>query len=281
MRPRLGTSGPRRNPRKSADHPVDSGPPLRDSGTVFIDRVGGPFVKNINRIARNFLIVGLVSLLVSPCAPAAEGLAGKLQAVLNGPNYRSARWGVLVVDVATGRPVFAHNADQLFAPASVTKVFSCAAALIALGADFRFETPVHRRGPLTKGKLDGDLILVAQGDLTLGGRTDAAGKMAFANDDHTYATATGTGTALTDTDPLAGLKDLARQVKKAGIQSVEGDVLIDDRLFDRGARHRQRARPRHAGPHQRQPRRCHDHPWLHRRGPGQRRPPPEDRLRAS
>src|SRR5437899_1203062 len=36
-----------------------------------------------------------------------------------------------------------------------------------------------------------------------------------------------------DPDPLAGLKSLARQVKAAGIPSVEGDVLIDDRLFDR------------------------------------------------
>jgi D-alanyl-D-alanine carboxypeptidase/D-alanyl-D-alanine-endopeptidase (penicillin-binding protein 4) len=38
---------------------------------------------------------------------------------------------------------------------------------------------------------------------------------------------------LTDTDPLAGLKDLARQVKAAGVSRLDGDVLIDDRLFAR------------------------------------------------
>src|SRR5262249_25098672 len=37
----------------------------------------------------------------------------------------------------------------------------------------------------------------------------------------------------TDTDPLAGLKALAKQVAKAGIHRVKGEVLIDDRLFDR------------------------------------------------
>jgi D-alanyl-D-alanine carboxypeptidase/D-alanyl-D-alanine-endopeptidase (penicillin-binding protein 4) len=57
--------------------------------------------------------------------------------------------------------------------------------------------------------------------------------MAFANDDHIYASPTGTGTAVTDTDPLAGLNDLARQVKSAGVQQVLGDVHIDDRLFER------------------------------------------------
>jgi D-alanyl-D-alanine carboxypeptidase/D-alanyl-D-alanine-endopeptidase (penicillin-binding protein 4) len=180
----------------------------------------------------NLLLLALLALAWAPRAAAAETLADKIQAVLQRPEYQSSRWGLLVVDAATGKTVYEHNPDQLFAPASVTKLFSCAAALVELGAEHRFETPVYRRGTLTKGRLDGDLILVAQGDLTLGGRTNAAGKMAFTNDDHIYATPTGTGTALTDTDPLAGLQALARQVKAAGVLSVEGDVLVDDRLFE-------------------------------------------------
>src|SRR5690349_16339949 len=119
----------------------------------------------------------------------ADDLADKLGAVMDGPDYKSARWGVLVVD-ASGKSVFERNADQLFAPASVTKVYSCAAALVELGADHRFETPVYLRGKLDRGKLHGDLILVASGDFTLGGRNDKAGKMRFADHDHIYAAAT-------------------------------------------------------------------------------------------
>src|SRR5262249_9421593 len=132
----------------------------------------------------------------------------------------------------TGKTVYEQNADKLVLPASTTKLYSCAAALDALGTDYRFETPVYRRGEVKDGKLTGDLVLVASGDLTLGGRTDPSGKMAYTNQDPIYANGQIRAT-ITDTDPLAGLKDLARQVKAAGITHVTGDVLIDDRLFAR------------------------------------------------
>src|SRR5262245_30893151 len=173
----------------------------------------------------------LLALLPAAGPPPAPTLASKIENVLNRPEYKGARWGVLVVDAATGKTLYAHNADQLFAPASVTKLYSCAAALVALGADHRFETPVYRRGELKGGRLTGDLILVGKGDLTMGGR-DANGRMEFADDDHIYSTPAKMTTGLTNTDPLAGLKDLAKQVKEAGVKQVTGDVLVDDRMFE-------------------------------------------------
>jgi serine-type D-Ala-D-Ala carboxypeptidase/endopeptidase (penicillin-binding protein 4) len=172
----------------------------------------------------------LAALLVTPVR-ADDGLAAKIDAVLNRPDYKHSRWGLLVVDNESGRAVYEHNPDQLFAPASVTKLYTCAAALSVLGADHRFETPVYRRGEVTDGRLHGDLILIGQGDLTLGGRADASGKLLFKNHDHIYADWLTTRSELVDADPLAGLNDLARQVKESGVRQVDGDVLIDDRLF--------------------------------------------------
>lgn len=167
-----------------------------------------------------------------PARAADEPLAKKIEAVIDGPDYKHARWGVLVVDAKTGDVVYARDADKLFTPASVTKLFSCAAALVAYGPDFRFETPVHRRGELTKdGTLKGDLILVASGDPSFGGRTTADGKLAFTNNDHTYANFSPTPAELTDTNPLAALDALATQVKAAGIKQIDGEILIDDRLY--------------------------------------------------
>jgi D-alanyl-D-alanine carboxypeptidase/D-alanyl-D-alanine-endopeptidase (penicillin-binding protein 4) len=175
----------------------------------------------------------LVLLFLLPLSPlqAGDDLASRIDAVIHGPEYRQAHWGLLVVDSQTGDVVYAHNPDQLVLPASTTKLYSCATALAALGPDYRFETPVYARGSIKEGRLQGDLIVVAQGDLTMGGRTLPDGRMAFKDDDHIYANGS-TKAELTDTDPLAGLKELARQVAGAGIRQVRGDVLIDDRLFE-------------------------------------------------
>jgi len=183
-----------------------------------------------------FSLPWLASLLLLGLLPLpghADELKQKIEELLQAPEYRHARWGILVVDAKTRAPLFAQNADQLFAPASVTKLYSCAAALAVLGPEHRFETPVHRRGEVVEGRLQGDLILVGDGDPTLGGRTDAAGKITFRDTDHTYANWLGNAAQITKTDPLAGLKELARQIKIAGIREVDGEVLIDDRLFNR------------------------------------------------
>jgi D-alanyl-D-alanine carboxypeptidase/D-alanyl-D-alanine-endopeptidase (penicillin-binding protein 4) len=177
-----------------------------------------------------WLLLSLV-FLAPPAVRADDPLAAKVRAIIERPDYKGGRWGILVVEGDTGKAVFEHNADQLFAPASVTKLYSCAAALAELGPDHRFETPVHRRGKLEKGKLQGDLVLRASGDFTLGGRSAGSDRLAFTDHDHIYAGPTDTETRLTDGDPLAGLRSLARQVRSAGIEEITGDVLIDDRLF--------------------------------------------------
>lgn len=163
----------------------------------------------------------------------ADSLTDRIEAVTTASPCQHAHWGILVTDGKTGETVYSQNPDHLFAPASTTKLFSVAAALDAFGADFCFQTPVHSRGTLSStGQLEGDLILVASGDLTMGGRTEGDGRIAFTNTDHTYASIDARGT-LTKTDPLAGLDDLARQVRGAGILRVLGNVLVDDRLFEK------------------------------------------------
>jgi serine-type D-Ala-D-Ala carboxypeptidase/endopeptidase (penicillin-binding protein 4) len=162
----------------------------------------------------------------------ADPLSRRVDAVLATPGFQHGHWGVLVIDARSGQTVYERNADELFAPASVTKLFSTAAALIELGPDYRFETPVRRRGAVdSQGALQGDLILVAQGDLCMGGRTGENGSLLFKDDDHTYAGGNLLG-QIVSTDPLAGLDQLARAVRAAGIREVSGDVVIDDRLFE-------------------------------------------------
>lgn len=182
-----------------------------------------------------YLLLATVSLALSLRAvPAAaqESLSTQIQSVLAEAPYRSAHWGLLFVELQSGDVVYEHNRHKLFAPASVTKIFSTSAALAGLGPDHRFRTPIFARGELdAQGKLHGDLILRASGDPTLGGRTNDKGELSFTDSDHTYANWSGEA-GLTPQDPLTGLNDLARQVRASGIRKITGDVLIDDRLFE-------------------------------------------------
>ncbi|MFN0121095.1 MAG: D-alanyl-D-alanine carboxypeptidase/D-alanyl-D-alanine-endopeptidase [Blastocatellia bacterium] len=189
---------------------------------------------------KSFLLVLPLLLLLHAAlpgqAPAARKLADRISAVMDTDEYRMSSWGIAVADAATGEMIHTRNPDKLFAPGSVTKLFSGAAALIAMGAPYRFITPIHRRGEVdAAGVLRGDLIVRAVGDPDLSGRTDAQGHLVFTNHDHTYSAmyaSQGTTAELTKTDALAGIDDLAQQVAAAGIRQAR-DVLIDERFFER------------------------------------------------
>lgn len=79
-----------------------------------------------------------------------------------------ARYGVSVWRIDQRQPLLSYHATERFTPASVTKIFSSATALIVLGADYQFPTEIGYRGCITSdGVLDGDLIIVGHGDPSL------------------------------------------------------------------------------------------------------------------
>jgi D-alanyl-D-alanine carboxypeptidase/D-alanyl-D-alanine-endopeptidase (penicillin-binding protein 4) len=169
----------------------------------------------------------------TPIAAASDDLAAAVAGILADPRYAPSRLGIHVADRETGEALLDIRGDEWFLAASTTKLFSGAAALDAYGPDFQFETPVYRLGSVgADGTLDGDLMLVASADLTMGGRDTEDGDIAFTPIDHINAVAFPALATLTPQDPLAGLDDLANQVAAAGITRVTGDVLIDDRLFE-------------------------------------------------
>jgi D-alanyl-D-alanine carboxypeptidase len=165
----------------------------------------------------------------------AAGGGGELPQVIRNimdkPRYSGATWALRVVDMQSGTVIYDLNSQDLLLPGSVRKLFSIGVTLNQLGADDRFTTPVFRRGDVdSSGELKGDLILVAKGDLTMGGRDTGHDTIAVTNFDHCDANNLGSA-ILTAPDPLGGLDKLAAQVAASGIRKVSGDVIIDDRLF--------------------------------------------------
>src|SRR5581483_36039 len=156
----------------------------------------------------------------------------RIEQIMHQPKYQHANWGILVKDTVTEEVLYEKNSNLIFLPGSTTKLFSTAALIEAYGDDYRFKTPVYAIGSLKDGVLRGNLVIVGQGDLTFGGRQEIGGdEIAFTNMDHIYADAL-PGALLTPQDPLNALNDLARQVKEKGIIRIDGNVLIDDRLFE-------------------------------------------------
>ncbi|GLV85056.1 D-alanyl-D-alanine carboxypeptidase/D-alanyl-D-alanine-endopeptidase [Streptomyces lavendulae subsp. lavendulae] len=169
----------------------------------------------------------------SPSSPSADGTGGldpRITAIMRKPEYRNAQWGLLETDPAGGRVVHSLSPRTFFIPGSTAKLFGVSGTWRTLGADHRFVTPLHAVGERHGSTLTGDLDLVAQGDLTMGGRTRPDGTVAYTDLDHTYANDF-PGATLTPENPLAGIDLIARQVRAAGITRVDGDVIVDDRLF--------------------------------------------------
>ncbi|WP_396667492.1 D-alanyl-D-alanine carboxypeptidase/D-alanyl-D-alanine-endopeptidase [Microbacterium sp. R86528] len=177
-------------------------------------------------------------LLISGCAaspaetPQGSDLPDSILSIMEQPVYEEGVWGLSVVDVETGDVVLTLNPDEKFLTGSTAKILSVTAALEVLGADATFTTPVVAVGEVTEGTLHGDLVLRGSGDLTLGGRTMADGTIEVPIFDHYDANALPGLATLSSQDPLAGLNELAQQVAAAGIDRVDGEVLVDDRLWD-------------------------------------------------
>src|SRR5215467_820416 len=190
----------------------------------------------LNNKARRTLATALVVLFCGFQAGSARAqsdnpLAQRIQKVVSRPEFAHANFGIEFYSLDTGKVVYALNSDKLFVPASTTKTLTEGTVLAKLGADYRFHTRVYRIGAVDKhGTLKGDLILVASGDPNLSKRIQPDGTLAFVDEDHSYG-----GPALAG-DPLAVIKQLAKEVVAKGIHKIQGNVLIDTSLFPDGPR---------------------------------------------
>ncbi len=105
----------------------------------------------------------------------------------------SGRVGFAVADARTGRLLEAHAPDLGLPPASVVKALTALYGLEATGAEGRFVTRLVATGPISGGRIAGDLVLVGGGDPTL------------------------------DTDDMAGL---ASALRARGVTGITGRFVV-------------------------------------------------------
>ncbi|CAN5719051.1 D-alanyl-D-alanine carboxypeptidase/D-alanyl-D-alanine-endopeptidase [soil metagenome] len=163
-------------------------------------------------------------------------VASVIEEILAKDEYRHSTWGVMVRDEETGDVLVDVNGDTMFVTGSILKTLSAAGVLEAYGPDHTFATPVYGVGAVDGGVLRGDLVLVASGgDFNFGLRDQPDGTLEYASLpvlDHNEAN-TGLGAQISPTgDPFAAFDELSAQIADAGITAIEGEVVIDDRIFE-------------------------------------------------
>src|SRR5438270_1039969 len=142
-------------------------------------------------------------------------LAKEIDTILAQPPLDRAHWGIDVVDLETGKTLFLQNAEQLFLPASNTKLFTTAAALAIAGPEYRFRTTVEAEGRIDgHGRLLGDLAIIGRGDPNISGRALPYALKTQRTPPHTQI-----------------LEEMADQVARSGLKMVDGDLIGDDTYY--------------------------------------------------
>ena len=93
-----------------------------------------------------------------------QALVKLVDSLISQPKFRSAEFGVLIVNPQTADTIFSHNAGKLFLPASNMKIVTAAVALKELGPDYTYHTAFAARGTVRDSVLDGDLVVIGRGD---------------------------------------------------------------------------------------------------------------------
>nr|WP_249407433.1 D-alanyl-D-alanine carboxypeptidase/D-alanyl-D-alanine-endopeptidase [Bacillus pumilus] len=115
------------------------------------------------------------------------------------PDLEGAISGISVRDTSDSSLLYEHQADMRLTPASNIKLLTSAIALDILGETHTFPTDIWMDGSIQKKTLHGSLYLRGTGDPTLLEEDFAA---------------------------------LAKQVKKAGIHTIRGQLAADDTWYD-------------------------------------------------
>ena len=165
-------------------------------------------------LMKNLILILITLLLLAGCATVPTGfseidkedLSEIIDEIFSDTLFTHAHWGVLVESLNSGELIYERNADRMFMPASNEKIPTSAAALTYLGPDYKFETVIGTTGNIVDSTLNGDLIIIGDGDPTISDRVFEKTTTIFEN--------------------------WADSLKRLGIDTVKGNIIGDDNKFD-------------------------------------------------
>ena len=133
-----------------------------------------------------------------------EQLRRDLRGIFSAQSVDHGLWSVAVHSLKRGETLYSSNSFRLQVPASNQKVLTTAVAAERLGWDYRYSTQLYATGPIAAGTLDGDLVVVGNGDPTINPR---------------------------HAERWGAFDDWARRLAGQGIRVVSGHLIGDDNAF--------------------------------------------------
>ena len=116
----------------------------------------------------NFLLYTLLGFIMSSYQCFSTPLSEFVATLEQQDYFKHATLSIYVVSEKDQRVVFDYHGEKSLIPNSILKIITTAAALKILGQDFQFKTQLLGTGPIKKNALEGDLIILGDGDPTLG-----------------------------------------------------------------------------------------------------------------
>ena len=134
-----------------------------------------------------------------------DQLRRDLQAIFTDAAIDHAFWAVSIRSLKNDEVLYSLNPARMQTPASNQKLITSAVAADRLGWDYRYSTRTYATGPIQSGgDLDGDLVIVSNGDPTINPRHP---------------------------DRWGAFDAWARQLYANGIRRVSGQLIGDDNAF--------------------------------------------------
>ena len=138
-------------------------------------------------------------------------LEQKLRKALEDSKVPSHQLGIIVSDASNS--LYQLNADKSFIPASLMKIFTASALLELLSPSFQFTTSFMTKNKFKNSILKGDLYMKGGGD------------PGFVSE---------------------SLWNLVNNLKRTGLKTIEGDLIVDDSRFDTKRKGERLPQPSHS-----------------------------------
>lgn len=143
------------------------------------------------------------STSTAPRPNSAQTVGEKIKKALEASGFKNGEVGMWVGATEEGKGLatyFGHNEDKLFIPASLSKLITAGAILHELHPSYKFKTQLFSDAKLDNGSLNGAIYLKGGGDPS------------FVSENAWF---------------------LVNELTRAGIKSIEGDVVVDDSRYDK------------------------------------------------